>query len=137
MIFCIRRSLRFEKGEWLPRKRRVSPFTLSRLYIVNPRDVERFHLRLLLLHVRGATSFEFLRTVEINGISTVYDTFQEACRARGLVADDNQWRETLPEAAVSQMPKQLRSMLAFLLVFCDVSDGRALFEEFKAVFPLM
>ena len=33
---------------------------LSRMYLVSPRRRERFYLRLLLLHVSGATSFEDL-----------------------------------------------------------------------------
>ena len=47
-----------------------------------PRDHERFHLRLLLLHVPGATGYDDLKTV--NGV--VHNTFKEACVARGLIA---------------------------------------------------
>ena len=36
---------------------------IGRMYSVSPKDVERFHMRLLLLHVRGANSYEDLWTV--------------------------------------------------------------------------
>ena len=36
---------------------------LRRMYLVNPKDQQRYFIRLLLLHVKGATSFENLRTV--------------------------------------------------------------------------
>ena len=32
---------------------------------------------------------------------------------------------------MSQMPKQLRSMFAFILAFCDMPNGVALFQEFE------
>ena len=37
---------------------------LSRMYLVNPKDQQWYFIRLLLLHVKGATSFENLRTVK-------------------------------------------------------------------------
>ena len=120
----------FKQGRWVRRIRRPSIFSLSRLYTVSPRDVSRFHLRILLLHVRGAKSFEDLRTVSVNGERVVHSSFQDACRARGLINDNQQWRDTLAEAAQSQMPYQLRSLFACLLVYCDVSDAAALWEEF-------
>ena len=46
--------------------RREMQCVIPRLHTTNPRDRELFSLRLLLLHVPGATSFEYLRTV--NGV---------------------------------------------------------------------
>ncbi len=43
-----------------PRKMKI----ISRMYTVSPNDAERYYLRLLLQHVKGATSFQYLRTVE-------------------------------------------------------------------------
>ena len=47
----------------------------------NPKDGERFYLRLLLNHIRGPTSFEDLLTVD--GIH--YLSFKEASEKRGLL----------------------------------------------------
>ena len=46
-----------------------------RLYFVSPSVGERYFLRTLLTKVKGAVSFEALRT--INGV--VHDTFKSAC----------------------------------------------------------
>jgi hypothetical protein len=46
-------------GTWKPRKRQTN--LLSRIYSVSIRQIERFCLRLLLLNVKGATSFENLK----------------------------------------------------------------------------
>jgi len=49
---------------------------------------------MLLMIVKGATSYTDIRTY--NGI--VYETFKEACAARGLLIDDNEWYKTFEEA---------------------------------------
>ena len=44
--------------------------------------------------VKGATCYGDIRTH--NGI--VYETFKEACAARGLLTDDSEWYKTFEEA---------------------------------------
>ena len=68
---------------------------VGRMYFVQPTAGERYYLRMLLCQVPGAKGFEHLRTY--NGV--VYDTFQAACQARGLLADDAEWRTCMEEAA--------------------------------------
>ena len=68
---------------WHPRER--AGFAVGRIYFVNPREGERYFLRLLLTSVRGPTSFENLRTV--NG--TLHPTFRAACEALGLLNNDH------------------------------------------------
>ena len=58
----------------------------SRMYLVNPRDRERFFLRLLLLHVKGARSFADLRTFK----DITYATYCEAAYVRHLITTDNE-----------------------------------------------
>lgn len=99
---------------------------LPRIYSVSPRDFERFHLRLLLLHVRGAQSFEHLRTVD----GVIYETFQEAADKRNLLMNDNEWRRCLTEASAAQMPAQLRQTFALICAFNHPTEPAALFEEF-------
>ena len=54
------------------------------MYYCNPFAGERYYLRLLLTVIRGAQSFQHLRTVD--GI--LHPTFQATCVARGLLEDD-------------------------------------------------
>ena len=100
---------------------------LGRVYTVHPNDTECYHLRLLLHTVRGPTSFEALRTFN----ETVYPTYQEACKHRGLLESDDHWHNALTEAAVSQMPRNLRDMFAIMLHMCSVADPPALWEAHK------
>ncbi|GBP23366.1 Protein ALP1-like [Eumeta japonica] len=60
---------------------------LGRVYEIHPSQSECFYLRILLDHVRGPTSFAYLKTV--NGF--VKETYQAACRDRGLLENDDHW----------------------------------------------
>ena len=93
----------------------------------HPAEVERYYLRVLLNHVGGATSFEDLRAV--SGIT--YSTFREACEKRGLVETDKSHDDCLNEASTFQMPSALRRLFATILVFCEVTDIRALWDNHK------
>ena len=100
---------------WRERKRKRK--VLTRLYHVSPRDVERYHLRILLLNVPGATSFKDLRTY--NGV--VSASFQHACLQRQLIYDDSAWKQILQEACETGAPYQLREMFSYMLLNCDIS----------------
>ena len=52
----------FENKCWIKRKRNQEHYTIGRLNIVSPKDIERFHSKLILNRVKGATSFQDLRT---------------------------------------------------------------------------
>ena len=54
------------------------------MYSVSPSQIELFHLRLILTHIKGAISFEHLRT----GNGEVKLSFTAACLALGLIAED-------------------------------------------------
>ena len=111
-------------------KKRKKDLAIGRLHSVHPNDRNRFYLRLLLNHVRGATSFEDLRTVTRNGRTVTYNTFREAALALGLLTDDNCWQETLKEAAASHTGAQLRRLFASLLLFGEMREPGRLFEQF-------
>ncbi|GFV21566.1 ATP-dependent DNA helicase [Trichonephila clavipes] len=59
----IRKHFVWKNNKW-ERRVRLGGRIVSRLYSVSPKDIERFHLRILLFHVPGAKSFEELKTYE-------------------------------------------------------------------------
>jgi hypothetical protein len=115
----------YARAVWKPRQRGGGKI-VSRMYTVSFKDEERFYLRLLLLHVRGATSFESIRTC--NG--TVYPTFKEAASARGLLESDEEWDRCLHEASTYQMPKQLRETFGYICCFCQPSQPIELWNKY-------
>ncbi|PPQ72835.1 hypothetical protein CVT24_012881 [Panaeolus cyanescens] len=100
---------------------------LGRMYFVPPTGGERFYLRTLLTAVKGPTSFRDLRTY--NG--RVFNTFEEACLARGLLEDDGEWDQCLQEAALMQTGSSLRQLFTTLLLFCDVLRADRLWERYR------
>ncbi|XP_051167634.1 uncharacterized protein LOC127285579 [Leptopilina boulardi] len=113
--------------QWSQRKRFDN--IIGRLYSVSPSQIELFHLRLLLLTRKGATSFEDLRTV--NGV--VYETFTSVCLALGLIEDDHEWIRTIEEAAVWMMPQLLRRLFVRILIHCHPVEPNDLWERFKGI----
>lgn len=88
--------------------------------------MEKYCLRLLLLHVPGATNFEHLRTVSTsaNEVTTdvVHPTFRSAAVALGLLEDDREWSACLAEAiTMTTSAPRLRKLFVVLLVFCNVA----------------
>lgn len=110
--------------KWKPRKQQ---FALGRMYFVPPREGERFYLRLLLTVVSGAQSFEHLRL--INGVQ--YTTFQEACRALGILDDDREWQMCLEDAAHFQTGYQLRRLFVTILYHCTPSEPHLLWDQYR------
>ena len=104
--------------------------TIGRIHSVSPRDTERYYLRLLLHHVPGATSFEDIRTFE----NTVYDSYHAATKARGLLETDDEFDNDLRVASGVSSPKQLRELFAMMLMYCEVGDPVALFENYLSDF---
>ncbi|XP_058809685.1 uncharacterized protein LOC131674888 [Phymastichus coffea] len=112
-------------SEWTTRKKHFN--CIGRMFSVSPTQVELFHLRLLLLHVRGATSFDALKTV--NGI--LQPTFIAACLELGLIEDDQEWAKAMEEATIWMMPRRLRQLFTRILIHCQPIHPEELWNKFK------
>lgn len=112
------------QGIWTPKVRRGN--VISRLYSVSPRDEERFFLRLVLPHIRGATSFEDLRTIN----DAVYPTFREAAIAPGLTESDAEWFFVMNQASLFSMLRSLRRLFVTICLFCQPSNCLRIFNNF-------
>ena len=112
--------------KWQTRKQRGDK-AISRLYSVSPKDKDRYYLRMLLLHVPGATCYDDLKTVN----EQTYPSYKDACKALNLLIDDTEWNSALTEAANFQMPSQLRSLFATICIHCEPTDPSQLWETHK------
>ena len=101
---------------------------VARIYSVPPRDFERYALRLLLLRVPGATSFEDLRSYQ----GVTYNTFAEAAMGRNLLLNDHEFEHCMREAALLQMPAQLRQTFAHICIFCSPVNAFYMLQMFAA-----
>jgi hypothetical protein len=109
-----------KKRTWNIRKKGHND-VIGRMYTVSPRDLERFFLRLVLLHVANAKSFVDLRTV--NGVTA--STFQEAAVLLGLVERNEQWIKCMEEAVHSAMPSAIRGLFVTILIYGNLPNIHA------------
>ncbi|XP_074326976.1 uncharacterized protein LOC141664918 [Apium graveolens] len=107
--------------KWTMRKR---GFQIGRLCYVHHSTGEPWFLRLLLTKVRGATSFESLRTVK----GVCYSIFRDACKEYGLLDDDKEWHEVLTQASAGGLPPQVRQLFVHIIVNCKVTDLKTLWS---------
>ena len=94
---------------------------------VPPTAGEKFHLRMLLMIVKGPQSFDDLKTVD----DEVCQTFHEACLKRGLLEDNGEWHICLQDAAEIQTGSQLRHLFTTLLLFCTPTQLNILWMTFR------
>lgn len=101
------------RKRWKPRQRRAAQPQVGRICSAHPGYGERYYVRLLPCHIQEPVSFEALRTFPDR---TVAETFQEACRSRGLLADDLKWSRCQTEAVSHQTcTAALRELLVTIL----------------------
>ncbi|CAG7893082.1 unnamed protein product [Brassica rapa] len=107
---------------WSERKRGTS---IGRVVTVHPASGDRYYLRILINKVKGPRSYTELRT--FNGVT--YPDFKSTCCARGLLANDAEWHESMAELNTWGTPSQLREMFVTLLVYCHVANPKELWDK--------
>ena len=87
-------------------------------------------MRLLLFHIKGPTSFDYLRTVN----DILCGTFREACIIHGLLENDNQWDNTINDAILLKSPKKLINIFDIMINMCNVSNLLRIWNKYKEDF---
>jgi len=115
---------------WTKRQRKQKLKTIGRVYNVHPLMGELFYLRMILHnnHSLGACSFSELKVLP-GGVTAA--TYQEVCLHLGILQQDGEWRMALREASLMQLPKVIRELFCLILEWCNPSDPKTLFDEFK------
>ncbi|XP_073955775.1 uncharacterized protein isoform X1 [Choristoneura fumiferana] len=100
---------------------------IGRIYTVHPNNDECYYLRLLLVNVRGPTSFQQLRTVD----GHLCATYREACQLLQLLEDDSHWDNTLKDSIISTSPHQIRTLFAIIISTCFPSNPEDLWMKYR------
>ena len=111
------------------RKQKRGEKVIGRVHTVNPVAGDTYYLRMLLHdnHCVGKVSFEDLLKLPSGKLC---ETYKAVCFDLGLLKDDREWENVLNECAETKMCPQIREMYVIILIFCQPSDARALFETF-------
>jgi len=111
-------------------KGRQQGFAIGRMCSASPFQGERYYLSLLLTVVRGARSFEDLRTVD--GIE--FATFKGGCIALRLLEDDGEWIAMFRDAQAFMTGRAFRHLFALALQHTTITNPLAIWEVFKGGF---
>ncbi|XP_019058078.1 PREDICTED: uncharacterized protein LOC104814022 [Tarenaya hassleriana] len=107
---------------WTQRKQ---GFNVGRVVNIHPAAGELYYLRMLINIVKGPRNYDEIYTFA--GVK--YNTFKEACQARGLLGGDNEWNEAIEEAAKWAGAAQLRHLFVTLLLYCEVGEPHKLWDK--------
>lgn len=116
---------RWHEGRFRPRERNIP--CVGRIYYTGVTEGDRYYLRLLLNHVKGAHSESHLRTID--GVS--YPTCRAAAEKLGLLVSDKHHKKTLTEAATWATAPQLRQLFSLILVYSSPASPKSLFSLFS------
>ena len=100
---------------------------IGRLHSINPAAGELYFLRMLLFHVKEATSYEDLLILPSG---KVCETYKQVAMELGLITDDKEYTRILEEAALTKMCGAIREMFVGILMFCQPTDPLDLFNTF-------
>ena len=122
---------KFEGGKF-HRRKDSSTWQLGRLHTAHPSHGQRWYLRILLTHIRGATGYlDLLTYTDEDGKTRLFTCFKKRCIAEGLLRDDKEWDAALEQAANFKMPTQLRRFFAMIVKECHPQNANQLFERYK------
>jgi ATP-dependent DNA helicase PIF1 len=96
------------------------------MYTVNLNEPERYYIRLL-LNVKGATSFDHLKTVD----NVLYETSKNHAIHRNLFADDKEWEDALEKTESFRMHPQFRQLFAYICIFGASNEPRYIWDKFR------
>ncbi|XP_021994041.1 uncharacterized protein LOC110890722 [Helianthus annuus] len=98
---------------------------------MNCNKVDEFSrtLRILLNHIKGPTYFEDIKTVD----GQVFETFKDACFARGLLDDDKEYVNAVKEASTWSTGDFLRTFFVMLLLSNSISRPGVFGSETKSL----
>ncbi|XP_022004510.1 uncharacterized protein LOC110902078 [Helianthus annuus] len=116
-----------KERKWMRRKQ---PFgAVGRIHYVPPSLGDCYFLRILLNHVIGQVSFDDIRTVD----GKIYDTFKDACFARGLLDDDKEYIVAVTEASAWSTSGFLRTFFVMLLMSNTISRPGHFWTQTKSL----
>ncbi|MCH79269.1 ATP-dependent DNA helicase PIF1 [Trifolium medium] len=116
--FVWRKDLR----EWKPREK---GFSIGRLHFVAPGSGPKFYLRTLLAYVKGATSFDDIKTVN----NVTYNNYKDACFALGLMDDDTEFIQCIKETSYWGSGVFLRNLFASLLLSAQLHQPNIVWDN--------
>ena len=103
-----------KEKEWKLRKK---GYNIGRLTYIPPDSGHLYYLRISLTIQKGCIDYDNIKTID----GKFYETYQEACYALGLLADDKEYIDAIKEASEFASSYQLRRLFVTLLLMNRIS----------------
>jgi len=103
-----------KEKEWKPRKK---GYNIGRLTYIPPGSGDLYYLRILLTIQKCCIDYDNIKTID----GKFYETYQEACYALGLLADNKEYIDAIKEASKFASSYQLRRLFVTLLSMNTIS----------------
>lgn len=112
-----------EQRCWISRQRDI---IIDHMYHFILMQREKHYLRLLLMTVQDAQSFDDIHTVD----EVLHFTYHFICTALHLLEDDDEWVSCFIKIIHFSTSSSLRSLFMITLMHSDLADSCALWERF-------
>lgn len=111
-----------EERKWVQGQKGIC---LGRVHHVSPSTREVFYLRVLINKVPGAQDWKDFKKFK----DVTYNTYKEACQARGLLEDDKEYVDGLLEASLWGTGNYLRKFYVILILKDCLSRPEFVYEK--------
>jgi hypothetical protein len=119
-----------KESKWEPRKQVSAYGHFGRVYSVSAKG-DAFYLRMYLFTITGADVAPLVSrrsSIFVSDLLEGHETFQELCRAKGLLADDREYHMAMEEALRTESDPVVRDLFFLILMFCMPDNPALLFE---------